>query len=1160
MENDFPNSRGPSGFQDFSILLERADEGFRARVAHSSGDSAPIIFQPPLDLLGLDLRLQHLESQVTGAEPVNPWPADSPDPRAFGESLYRALFTDGVLEALSKRREAAFKDKKGLRIRLVLEAEEPQLTALPWELLYDPSSQRFIAHDPWTPVVRYLKRPTSIDPNLQPVDRPLRVLVIDGVSNREDGSDQEDSFGIGRERQEIETALASCENIRLRFARATSFEELHQELRRTRPHILHFMGHGTFDPATGEGSIFLLGRGSRDKITGRDLAVLTSGLKQLRLVVLNACRGAEAPRHKGLDPFSGVASSLVLSSELPAVVAMQFPISSQAAAVFAEAFYPSLADHEPVEIALTEARKSLYGFDRAWRSFEWATPVLYLSVDHGDIFRASAQDLTAKPSRWVETSRLPSTGKELFGRESELRALDDAWSNPSVRILPLIAWGGVGKTSLVNRWLQNMEADVFRGAQRVYGWSFYRQGTSSDGRASADDFMDDALRRFGADERDFSLPPWDRGVRLAEIVSDRPTLMVLDGLEPLQYPQGELQGQLRDKSMRAFFKQLARLGPDFLCVVTSRVMLTDLEMSEGHSVQHLHLSHLSPEAGFRLLRHLGVKAKAGEEHKITEVARDLGGHALALTLLGRYLDVVHRGDVRKVALVPGLMDEQALGGHARRVIAAYEDWLQGKKELGILYLMGLFDRPAQAAALEQLHVEEIFQNLGVDSEISTTSWKYAVRTLRNLSLLAEADDFEPDSLDCHPLIREYFSTAFKNSLPKLWAEANHKLYDYYCGLPTEHRPVSLPKLEPLFAAVAHGCEAGLHRQALEDIFLDRINHNRSHSTKVIGAFGANLAALTGFFEKRWSRPVPQLSLQHQVLVLNRAGLYLSALGHIRESIEPTREALERHLKRQDWLGVTKQAANLKELWLKLGDIPKVVKYARLSLEAAEKTDEIGHHISRRTTLANALHLQWNFKLALSLFQEAEQLQQEHRKNKFLTGLNGIKYVNLLIDLKRFEETHEQLEEMQLQAQQEGKPSLIARIFYCRGLLMAAQAKQGLPVDFETALGIFNRAVDDLRQTGRDDTLPYPLMERAVLKGMMGDLESAWRDLQEADEISTRGEMALNRVHVHFVNAELLLRENRPEGAIVHLNNAEDLIDRMGYFRGRLELERIRSLL
>ena len=87
---------------------------------------------------------------------------------------------------------------------------------------------------------------------------------------------------------------------------------------------------------------------------------------------------------------------------------------------------------------------------------------------------------------------------------------------------------------------------------------------------------------------------------------------------------------------------------------------------------------------------------------VEEASHDFGGHAFALTLLGRYLKVVHGGDIRKRKEIPHVMDEQKQGKHARRVMESYEVFLKGKPELDILRLMGLFDRPAEKGALDAL--------------------------------------------------------------------------------------------------------------------------------------------------------------------------------------------------------------------------------------------------------------------------------------------------------------------------------------------------------------------------------------------------------------------------------------------------------------------------
>ena len=96
----------------------------------------------------------------------------------------------------------------------------------------------------------------------------------------------------------------------------------------------------------------------------------------------------------------------------------------------------------------------------------------------------------------ISIARLPVTGGDVFGREEDIGFLDDAWANQEVNIVTIVAWGGVGKSTLVNHWLRRMAAEHYRSAQLVFGWSFYRQGTSG-GTSTADEFVDTALSWFG---------------------------------------------------------------------------------------------------------------------------------------------------------------------------------------------------------------------------------------------------------------------------------------------------------------------------------------------------------------------------------------------------------------------------------------------------------------------------------------------------------------------------------------------------------------------------------------------------------------------------------------------------------------------------------------
>lgn len=301
------------------------------------------------------------------------------------------------------------------------------------------------------------------------------------------------------------------------------------------------------------------------------------------------------------------------------------------------------------------------------------------------------------PQSRISISRLPTSGPDLFGRDAELQLLDEAWENPNINIITFVAWGGVGKTALVNHWLkQRMARDNYRGAGRVYGWSFYSQGTS-ERAASADLFIDQALRWFG-DMDPTQGSPWDKGERLANFIRQTRTLLILDGLEPLQHPPGPQEGRLKDAALQALLVELAAKQPG-LCVISTRERVGDLVEFENSTVMKHDLEHLSPQAGAELLRALNVE---GDDDELEQAAAEYEGHALALTLLGSYVADVFSGDIRRRNEIESLEEDVRHGRHAERVMRAYEKWLGDGIELAVLRLLGLFDRPADAASIAAL--------------------------------------------------------------------------------------------------------------------------------------------------------------------------------------------------------------------------------------------------------------------------------------------------------------------------------------------------------------------------------------------------------------------------------------------------------------------------
>ncbi len=301
--------------------------------------------------------------------------------QVIGAQLFDAVFQGEVLSCLRRSMDEAGRLRKGLRIRLRL-GDVPELANLPWELLYDRSRDSFLALSRETPLVRYLdlpEPPRDLDARLR-----LRVLAVIASPAGFPPLDTE------REWANLKTALselAARGAVAVDRLESPSVAALQSQLLRQEYHILHFLGHGDFDPAADDSVLLLQGEDGRGQaVSGQYFAALLRDHRSLRLVLLNACRGAVS---SGQDHYSGVAQKLVRGG-VPAVIAMREAISDDAALTLVRAFYSALAGGAAVDAALSEARKALF---TGGHPNEWGTPVLYMRAADGDLWRkAEPQD------------------------------------------------------------------------------------------------------------------------------------------------------------------------------------------------------------------------------------------------------------------------------------------------------------------------------------------------------------------------------------------------------------------------------------------------------------------------------------------------------------------------------------------------------------------------------------------------------------------------------------------------------------------------------------------------------------------------------------------------------------------------------------------------
>jgi tetratricopeptide (TPR) repeat protein len=441
----------------------------------------------------------------------------------------------------------------------------------------------------------------------------------------------------------------------------------------------------------------------------------------------------------------------------------------------------------------------------------------------------------------ISVARLPVTGSDVFGREEDITFLDRAWANKDVNVVTIVAWAGVGKSTLVNHWLRRMATDHYRSAELIFGWSFYRQGTSG-GTSSADEFLDAALNWFGDPDPQLGTA-WEKGERLAKLVAHRRTLLVLDGLEPLQNPPGPREGRLREPSLQALLRELAAFNTG-LCVITTRTPIADIADHERTSALRRDLEQLSSDAGAKLLRALGVN---GHEAELRNASDEFSGHCFALTLLGSYLTDAYHGDIRRREEVSArLAHDVRQGAHARKVMESYHIWLGEGPELAVLCMLGLFDRPADERALGTLLKSPAIPGLTESlTDLRPTEWQSILARLRRARLLAGEDLHNPGQLDTHPLVREYFGEQLRSQRSEAWKECN---------------------------------------KVLNEVYIPRIQRgNACFAANVLGARGPLLSVLVHFFEHgRWGLLVEtavegqSISAEDQLFILMQTAAYLTA--------------------------------------------------------------------------------------------------------------------------------------------------------------------------------------------------------------------------------------------------------------------------------------------
>lgn len=337
--------------------------------------------------------------------------------QTLGINLWQWLFDGPIQTCLSQSQGIAMGQNKPLRLRL--DIRDPDLIAVPWEIMQSQPGKPAIALGQQI----LFSRTTSDVEELLPLrpEQMLKVLLVlgqDSVPNFDpamldsSANPTEARLKLEHEAEVLSQVLQSSS----RFGNTAACQvdvllqptpaELIEHLETQQYNVFFYAGHGI--PAPDGGLLFLR---SDMAMNGTELAqVLRRG--KVKLAVFNACWGAQ-PDQQGYQtiPRSSLAEVL-LHHGVPAVLAMRDSITDREALAFIQAFSQALAERLLIDQAVAIARQNLLTLFK-FNQQAWTLPVLYMHPDFdGELIKPLDESLTQIPSN-------PSQ----FGRKVPIAAL-----------------------------------------------------------------------------------------------------------------------------------------------------------------------------------------------------------------------------------------------------------------------------------------------------------------------------------------------------------------------------------------------------------------------------------------------------------------------------------------------------------------------------------------------------------------------------------------------------------------------------------------------------------------------------------------------------------------------------------------------------------------
>jgi tetratricopeptide (TPR) repeat protein len=259
--------------------------------------------------------------------------------------------------------------------------------------------------------------------------------------------------------------------------------------------------------------------------------------------------------------------------------------------------------------------------------------------------------------------------------------------------------------------------------------------------------------------------------------------------------------------------------------------------------------------------------------------------------------------------------------------------------------------------------------------------------------------------------------------------------------------------------------------------------------------------------------------------------------------------LEIGVNQEAWDGAARNANNLSELMLTLGDVRKAVDCARQSVTHADRACVWNLKRYSWANLANSLHQNGNLIKAEKWFKEAETIQRENESNyPLLYSIEGFQFCDFLLARGAYQEVMERAQKfLEWQNPSDSLLTISLEILTLGRAWMMRIQEEGSG-DFGRAMESLDRAVKGLREAGDQEFIMRGLLARAACFRIQGQFSQAWDDLKEAKEIAEAGDMKLHLVDYHLEAGRVSADEGKDGEAKSHFKTAAEMIEKTGYHR------------